>query len=494
MVTVTQQKRVVGYIRVSTEKQVGDGHQSLQTQENRIRESVTASGDLLIHVFRDVQSGRRDDRPEYQQMVRYVLENEIDVVLVQYLDRFGRRPQEILTRIWKLQEHGISVEATDQDISEELMLLVNAGMAGHESKRTSERVRANMVNIVKSGTHSGKAPYGFKAVKEIVAGKARVVRWEHDEDEVEIVREMVRLSVQENLGFKAIADNLNGRGLRRDSGHWVASSVRHILRNPVLKGLMVYGRRSKTGNPKGEVIEVPGVFPPVLSDEDWDKLQQRLDIRKGAPRGSVHKSAYLLTSIAKCGHCGGPLVGKAGSAYKGRRYRSYVCSNANKSRAACAFYNGHAARKLESAVLEYLGQFSDPNRVAELLNESGRTELKRKRSELAKLEKKLTALDHDFKKNLEYLKKNLLSEEEFAKANTFQRDERVNTESRLADLRSEVEVAENREANTSALPDQIKSFVESFDTLETSKAKAVLQTILKAAHVWRGGKVELEFR
>ena len=100
MVTSIAQKRVVGYIRVSTEKQVGDGHQSLETQEARIRDTVAASGDQLVKIFRDVQSGRRDDRPGYQQMVRYVLDEGIDVVLVQYLDRFGRKPKEILTRIW----------------------------------------------------------------------------------------------------------------------------------------------------------------------------------------------------------------------------------------------------------------------------------------------------------------------------------------------------------------------------------------------------------
>lgn len=494
MVTSIAQKRVVGYIRVSTEKQVGDGHQSLETQEARIRDAVSSAGNLLVRVFRDVQSGRRDDRPQYQEMVSYVLQEDVDVVLVQYLDRFGRKPKEILTRIWELKEHGVSVEATDQDISEELMLLVNAAMAGHESKRISERVRANMVNIVKNGTHSGTAPYGFRSVKEIVNGRARVVRWEHAEDEVAVVREMVRLSVEENLGFKAISDNLNERGLQRESGHWVASSIRHILRNPVLKGVMVYGRKPKTGNPKGEVVEVPGVMPPVLSDEEWTALQQRLDIRSRARRGSVHKSPYLLTSISRCGHCGGPLVGKAGSAYKGRTYRSYVCSNANKSRAACAYYNGHAAKKLETAVMEYLGEFSDPKRVAELLNETSKTDLKRKTTELAKLEKKLASLDQDFKKNLEYLKKDLLSEEEFAKANTFQRDKRAATEARLADLRTDLEIAESQQASASALPDQIKSFVESFEDLETSKAKAILQTILKSVHVWRGGKIEMEFR
>ena len=94
-----------------------------------------------------------------------------------------------------------------------MILLVMAGVAGHESKRTSERVRANMGNIVRRGIHSGKRPFGFTALREIVEGRARVVRWEIEDSEAEIIREMVRLSTEENLGFKAISDTLNERGL-----------------------------------------------------------------------------------------------------------------------------------------------------------------------------------------------------------------------------------------------------------------------------------------
>ena len=138
MVTSITHKRIVGYIRVSTDRQAGDGHFSLDTQESRIRASVSATGGLLLKVFCDVESGRRDDRPQYQDMLRYVLEEEVDLVLVQYIDRFGRNPREILTRIWELERSGVSVQATGQDIREEMMLLVSAGMAGHESKRISE--------------------------------------------------------------------------------------------------------------------------------------------------------------------------------------------------------------------------------------------------------------------------------------------------------------------------------------------------------------------
>ena len=375
-----------------------------------------------------------------------------------------------------------------------MILLVLAGVAGHESKRTSERVRANMGNIVRRGIHSGKRPFGFTAVREIVDGRARVVRWEIEESEAEIIRDMARLCTDDNLGFKAISDTLNERGLQRETGHWVPSSVQHILRNPVLRGLMVYGRRPKTGNPKGEVIEVEGVFPAILSDVEWDALQQRMDIRKKVSRGSSHKSDYLLSGIARCGHCGGPMSGKSGSAYKGRRYTSYVCTRATRAREGCAFYNGHAQKRLETAVMEYLGEFSDPKRVKELLSESSKTDLARKKRERKKLEKRLAGLESDFHKNLDYLKKNLLNEEEFGVANMKHRDERAKTEIKLVSLRDDIKNAESAKESASALPIQIKSFMKSFEQLEVRKAKAILQTILESAHIWRDGKIELKFR
>lgn len=100
-------------------------------------------------------------------MVRYVSEEGIEVVLARYLDRFGRHPKDFLSRIWELGEHGVAVEATDQDTKDdELVLMVHAGVTGPESKRTSQRARANIGNGARNGTHPGKAPYGYRPMRE----------------------------------------------------------------------------------------------------------------------------------------------------------------------------------------------------------------------------------------------------------------------------------------------------------------------------------------
>jgi DNA invertase Pin-like site-specific DNA recombinase len=136
--TTLTTKKAVGYLRVSTPGQAGSEHNSLEAQEGRYKEYCQRNNLLPVCHFVDVVSGRRDDRKEYRRMVDYAIEGNADVIVVQFLDRFDRNPREILQRYWELQDVGASVVATDEDIKEELLLLIKAGIAGAESRRTSK--------------------------------------------------------------------------------------------------------------------------------------------------------------------------------------------------------------------------------------------------------------------------------------------------------------------------------------------------------------------
>jgi len=54
--------------------------------------------------------------------------------------------------------------------------------------------------------------------------------------------------------------------------------------------------------------------------------------------------------------------------------------------------------------------------------------------------------------------------------------------------------AKASEALIEKVPKAIKSFEEASQNLELRQQKAQLQIILKAAHVYKDGKIELEFR
>jgi site-specific DNA recombinase len=232
-------------------------------------------------------------------MVEFVKQCGADAIIVQYLDRFGPNPKEILRRIWELQDLGIEVMATDEDIHEELMLMVKAGVAEAESKRNSERVRANMGTAISKGVHVGRPPYGLKATKD-VKGETFTVCWELDPEEAPIVREMYRLAVEENLGYKAIADRLTSQGYQAHGGRpFAAYTIERILNSPTLMGALVYGRKPRKGNPKWNMVEVPNFFPLILSQEEWERLEERRRIRNEAPKGRACSSEYFISVIAK---------------------------------------------------------------------------------------------------------------------------------------------------------------------------------------------------
>ena len=98
-----------------------------------------------------------------------------DTEVVQFLDRFGPNPRGILQRYWQLQDSGVSVVVTDEDINDKLLLLIKAGIAGAESRRTSERVKANMSRAAQKGVHAARAPLGLRKVYQ-----GREITWEID--------------------------------------------------------------------------------------------------------------------------------------------------------------------------------------------------------------------------------------------------------------------------------------------------------------------------
>ena len=495
MVVTKATERAVGYFRVSTAKQTGERHSSLETQRAHFQDYCQQNHLQQIATYTDIVTGKRDDRKEYLRMLEFVLSGGADVVVIQFLDRFGRNPREILRRYWQMEENGIKVVATDEDISEELILLVKAGVAGAESRRTSERVRANMGRAIAKGVHAARPPYGLRPIREINQGMV-TVRWEIDPDEGPVVREMVRLAIDGNLGYKAIGDRLTEKGYRAREGRpFAAYTVQQILKNPAIMGTLVYGRRPRKGNPVNQETKVPDFFPPIITQDEWHHLQERLKIRRDSPRGQTHASVYILSGIARCGHCGGPMSGKVGATHNGKRYRNYYCSRAMHSRGLCAYYNGHSATKLEKSILEYLGQFSDSKLVAQYLAATDQEKIRACEIELQEIEKQLTASDSSFLKRLDdLLKRKILSEVEFDRANKLEREKNAKLETTRNELKNWLEKEQDRTTLAEKLPQTISSFLRAFQGMDARQQKAQLQTILKAARVFNDGRIELEFR
>ena len=165
-----------------------------------------------------------------------------------------------------------------------------------------------------------------------------------------------------------------------------------------------------------------------------------------------------------------------------------------KSRALCATYNGHSAPKLEQAVWDYLGEFSDPELVRQHLALGQFKEMEQKESELAGLSRALTDLEGQFLQHLDLLKRNVLSEAEFTKANEVARSQSTALEFQREELTNWLEEQRTRVSTAERLPGAIQSFLADFESLDKRHQKAQLQAILKSACVYRDERLELQFR
>ncbi len=492
MTTAIDTQRAVLYLRVSSTGQVGERHSSLQTQEEHCRAHCESLGASVVKKFTDVVSGRRDDRPQYVEMVEFLRSGGADLVVVQFLDRFGRNDREILRRWWELDERGVKVVASDEpEITSGLVLNMKASLASMESDRNSERSRSNMRKRAERGVQAARAPFGL-----MKRYKGQDFVWEIDPGEGPIVREMGRLAVEENLGFKGIADRLNADGHRGREGRTFGSdSIRRYLNNEAIAGTFVWGKKPRTGNAKPEEVRIEDNFPAILSRDEWDQLQERLAIRRKHSRGPTHKSTYLLSGIARCGTCEGPMVGKAGAERKdGTKYRNYWCSRAQKSRDACPTYNGNATQKLEDAVLKYLSRYEDPKLVEAELAAAESKEVEGRGEELKRVDTALSDVHKQFMKQMDMAAKSIITDEEFEEANIPIRLRRDSLRERRQELLDWISDQESRQRAAVRLPERIGRFLEVFTGLPVQQQKAQLQGILDAVHVHRDGLIEVEFR
>ena len=205
------------------------------------------------------------------------------------------------------------------------------------------------------GHVTGGRVFGYQNVDVLDAsGKRSHVERQIVEAEAAVVRRIFELSIA-GYGVKAIAKQLNAdrapspRALLGRSQSWAPSSVREVLYKDIYRGVIVWNKTKKRdqwgayrtiARPKADWIEVPTPALQIVSSEMWDAAHTRLaTVRQvymaatdGRPFGRpplCDPSKYLLTNLALCGCCGGPLRvrsrGNHGIALAGRK-RFYGCS------------------------------------------------------------------------------------------------------------------------------------------------------------------------
>ena len=141
--------KYVAYYRVSTARQ-GRSGLGLDAQRRAVREYLESRGWPPIEEFTEVESGRKDSRPELMKAMRACRIHGAILVIAK-LDRLARNASFLLN----LKDAGVDFEAVDLPDANRLTVGIMALVAESEAEAISQRTKAALAEAKRRGVRLG---------------------------------------------------------------------------------------------------------------------------------------------------------------------------------------------------------------------------------------------------------------------------------------------------------------------------------------------------
>jgi len=336
-------------LKVATYARISDDRQGQALGVERQREDcealVLARGWTLAgrYVDNDLSAYSGKARPAYLQMLDAVRGGLVDGIVAWHPDRLHRSPRELEDFLALVEQHRVTVEtvrAGKWDLSTpsgRMTARILGSVARGESEHKSDRVRRALEQRATMGTSHGRVAYGWTRTVLPDGTKVETVH----EEQAALVRDVAARIVR-GESLRGIVADLNTRGIPSPAGKpWVKTMLKHLVLRERNVGLRVH---------HGEVVGT-GDWPPILERGQWEQLKAVLS---DPSRKSTTSTAavHLLSGIARCGVCGGPM-----RASQNRTVPSYRCADK-----ACVSRNRRDVDELVTAVV--VGRLARPDAAA----------------------------------------------------------------------------------------------------------------------------------
>lgn len=217
-------KKVVGYVRVSTEKQQKKG-MSIDNQKEKIQEYCSLMDLELINTIVEVKSGKDDNREGYNQVLKMVKDKIVNGVVVYSLSRWGRNITDNWTSISLMEKNKISFFSIKESIDTSnsmgrFFLNIMSSLYQLEREQLSERI-SDVLQFKKSKNQVfGKVPYGYDRKDNILI---------ENPNELKMLRK-IRSLKDKGFNISQITKYLNRNKYKPKQGkQFYRSGVKYIL-------------------------------------------------------------------------------------------------------------------------------------------------------------------------------------------------------------------------------------------------------------------------
>lgn len=315
--------KVLAYIRYSSHNQ--DEGNSVAAQTTTIQNYADTHDMEIENYYIDTaRTGRNTNRPEYKRMNEDVEKGNVSAkcIIVRAIDRLHRNTKNQLDDLEWFAEHGIRLISVTDGIDTEtetskLLTTIKAAVAEDFSETLSKNTRAALLECAKQCRFLGGNVHvdGF---------------YEIDELKAPIIRDIFSLYLQ-GMGYDYIINYLKEKGCKTTAGNDFTKTALHtILKNKKYMGTYVYDKstpknsegKRNSHTSKEKYIEIPNGMPAIVSEEDFNKVQQKMAENAKKQSSRTSKNYYALNGFLHCGKCGKAFSGNVNHS-NDKRYFQY---------------------------------------------------------------------------------------------------------------------------------------------------------------------------
>ena len=315
---------VAYYARVSTDKD--EQINSLGNQKRYFEDYIAANPHWTFaggYVDEGISGTSVEGREQFLQMIEDAKCGRFDLIVTKEISRFARNTLDSLRYTRELLRCGVGVYFQNDNINTfdkdaELRLTIMSSIAQDEVRKLSERTRFGFKRAQENSVLLGQNNlFGYNKVD----GRLEIV-----EPEAAVVREVFERYAAGDLGLRAIANDLDSRGVRGRQGKPLTYSTLYgMIRNPKYKGCYA-GRRYASRDYRDKrsyrlsadkwLVHKDDRVPAIVPEALWEQANRLL-----ASRGKTMK-AHAQASQNRYAYSGKLICAKHGTTFHRHVYKS----------------------------------------------------------------------------------------------------------------------------------------------------------------------------